>query len=427
MNNSRHFLTESYFKNVRDEIKARAAVIKANVDALAEEALDSVDKLQTITLSNLESLNKNFDKKFEIFQEPSAVLLKNVKIDTLDYNYEEIFKNFEKNDNYRKDLLKYEKKYEAVLKQYSFEASNWLPNLRVFGKLVDNRFKIESNSLDLEVKENIKVASMCLVGDQIFTIENKKTRILKVYSKEFIFLRESKILEDSMYRLSAHLTLASDHLDSIFVCDAADSTIYLLNKELSFIVKCIGKRGSIDGCFKAPQDIKFHSNTIFVLDTGNFKIQKFDIDGVFIESHQLFRKGDSIGVLENANCLEISEMQFIAVNAPDSGIHLYDFEMNLKLVIEQLDVKCMTLVRNYLFVLTHHGIIICYQIFPSFSKKFYHQVVFSRELKDFKTSSTAMLWIEDRLYISFPKESKMVVINSLSSTQPPGGVLINSN
>ena len=145
-------------------------------------------------------------------------------------------------------------------------------------------------------------------------------------------MRESKILEDSIYRIPPNLTLASANLDSVYVCDTAYSTVYLLNKELTFIVKQIGNMGSVPGYFINPNDIYFYSNSIFVLDSGNSRIQKFHLDGVFIEAMQLFKNEESNELFENSKNLAIGE-DIIAVNAPDKVIHIYSMDLNLGLII----------------------------------------------------------------------------------------------
>ena len=419
LNSNRSLLTENYFSKIRTEIKSRINEIKSEIDTQAEIIFDSIDKLEIETKNNLESLQENFNEKLDNFRESSITLIRQVSSSSKEEEIDLVWKHFETNFKNKKTLLKYENKFNTVLNQYCFESNHWLPSVNIFGNIIDNRFRIrkkKEEKLDLEIKDGLKINSMCLCGDEIICNESKRTRILKVYDKNFIFLRESKLLvDDSMHRLSPNnLSLASDNIDSVYVCDAADSTIYLLNKELSFIVKQIGSMGNLNGHFVSPNDISFHSELIYVLDTGNCRIQKFHYDGVFHESRQLFSNTESNEILENSKNLSISE-NVVAVNAPDKGIYIYDAtSLELGLIIKQLDVETIEFVRSYLFAHTKQGLLICYQIYASTGTKYHFQTILSRQLKSFKQTSSAMLWFNNSLMISFQKENKVAILNSLT-------------
>ncbi len=409
--NSRFLSTADYFQTIRNDVKSRVQAIKYYIDELSEQLFATIDQLQVETLSKLEKLNNKLSEKIDIYQELSTVLLKDVNNETL--NYDSIFQNFEINDKHKQELLKYENKFDSILKQYTFKANDWLPNVHSFGQIVNNSFKISNKSsenLKIEFEKNIKIDSMCLLDDEIYTVENKKTRLLKVYDKNFVFIRESKILEDSMYRLSPNLSLTSDNIEAIFVCDSADSTVYELNKQLNLIWRCIGKMGSQDGSFKSPNDICFFSNNLFVLDSGNCRIQMFSIDGDLIGGYHLLKSSRN-ELLESTKNLAISE-GLVAVNSPKNGIYMFASNMDLKLVIEQKDVTTMCFVHNYLFAHTQQCLLICYQIFTSQSSKFYYQIVFSNTLPNFKHRSASMLLIDKTsICISFPKDNQVAIIH----------------
>ena len=154
-------LTEDYFTKDRTDIKMRVIEIKSHIDELAEQVLKSVDKLQIQTLTNLSCLEQNFNDKLDSFRDSSTMLVRHISIEenAAAVDYDSIWKYFENNFKSRKELVKYEQKFQKVLKQYSFKPNKWEANgYHIIGNLVDNRFKISKNEdevLDLEIKENM--------------------------------------------------------------------------------------------------------------------------------------------------------------------------------------------------------------------------------------------------------------------------------
>lgn len=83
------------------------------------------------------------------------------------------------------------------------------------------------------------------------------------------------------------------------------------------VVKRIGKRGKELGELNLPMDIALGAdNRLYVLDTGNFRVQVFDVDGAVISSWG--KAGDGLGLfglprsiaLDRQNNVYVSDAQF---------------------------------------------------------------------------------------------------------------------
>jgi len=76
--------------------------------------------------------------------------------------------------------------------------------------------------------------------------------------------------------------------DRLYVTDLKHQQVQVLDKQSGNLLFSIGKAGSKEGEFVFPTNLAIgkdrHQPVLFVTDTGNFRIQKFTLDGKFIHS-----------------------------------------------------------------------------------------------------------------------------------------------
>ena len=73
--------------------------------------------------------------------------------------------------------------------------------------------------------------------------------------------------------------------DRIYISDLKHHEIQVLNKQSGALLFKIGKAGSKDGEFVYPTNLAIgHDQHLYVADTGNFRIEKFTLDGKFVRS-----------------------------------------------------------------------------------------------------------------------------------------------
>ncbi len=63
----------------------------------------------------------------------------------------------------------------------------------------------------------------------------------------------------------------------IFVADSGNNRIQIFDLDGSY-VSTFGSKGSSNGFFNCPHDIKIYKNKIYVADSDNYRIQIFDLD-----------------------------------------------------------------------------------------------------------------------------------------------------
>ncbi|SVD34993.1 uncharacterized protein METZ01_LOCUS387847, partial [marine metagenome] len=78
----------------------------------------------------------------------------------------------------------------------------------------------------------------------------------------------------------------------IFVTDSGNNRIQVFDLAGNFI-STFGSKGPSDGKFKCPHDIKIYKNKIYVADSDNYRIQIFDLDGSYVSSFGSRDKFDS--------------------------------------------------------------------------------------------------------------------------------------
>jgi DNA-binding beta-propeller fold protein YncE len=119
----------------------------------------------------------------------------------------------------------------------------------------------------------------------------------------------------------------------IYVVDAKKHHVNLYSlKDYSYL-RTIGKRGEGEGEFNFPTNIAIDKEgRIYVVDTGNFRVQIFDSDGRFIKS--IGKLGDTPGSLARPKGIAIdSEGHIYVVDAAFQNFQIFDFEGNILLFV----------------------------------------------------------------------------------------------
>lgn len=84
--------------------------------------------------------------------------------------------------------------------------------------------------------------------------------------------------------------------DKLFVVDIKDHEIEVLNKHSGVLLYKIGKPGTAEAEFAHPTNIKLGpDNHLYISDTSNARVQKFTLDGRYVQSFGSI--GDNIGEL----------------------------------------------------------------------------------------------------------------------------------
>ena len=74
----------------------------------------------------------------------------------------------------------------------------------------------------------------------------------------------------------------------VFVVDTGNNRVQLFSVVGVFSMEW-GTEGSGEGQFRSPTDIDVHGNTVYVVDEGNNRIQRFNARGKFLGSWSINR------------------------------------------------------------------------------------------------------------------------------------------
>jgi len=126
-----------------------------------------------------------------------------------------------------------------------------------------------------------------------------------------------------------------DHFGGrIAVTDFGRDCVYLMNESLK-ILKTFGSAGSGEGLFHGPQGVCFDpAGRLYVVDSGNHRVQKFDGDGKFILSFG--RQGKYEGELDKpSDCAADRERVYVA-DTGNNRVAVFDDSGNF---LENLSVE----------------------------------------------------------------------------------------
>ncbi len=119
----------------------------------------------------------------------------------------------------------------------------------------------------------------------------------------------------------------------LYVVDSRKHVIMVYSLGQYRLVKTIGSRGNEDGKFNFPTNIAVDpAGNIYVVDTGNFRVQVFDAEGNF---KRVFGKlGDAPGSLARPKGIGLdSEGHIYVVDAAFQNFQIFDQEGNILLFV----------------------------------------------------------------------------------------------
>lgn len=128
-------------------------------------------------------------------------------------------------------------------------------------------------------------------------------------------------------------------LNRLFVTDLKHHMIHVLDKKTGKTLKQIGSVGSKDGEFFYPTNLAIGSDLhLYVTDTGNFRVQKFTLDGKFVKRFGSI--GSGLGKFARPKGLTLDKNgNLYVVDAAFENIQLIDDEGKLLLFFGQAGDK----------------------------------------------------------------------------------------
>lgn len=109
---------------------------------------------------------------------------------------------------------------------------------------------------------------------QVYVADSTRNGILRLTSD----LRSAELVAVFPRSRIAGIALSGDHL---FAVDAENHCVRCLDRRTGRERFRFGSRGTQPGCFNFPTDVAATGDQLFVLDTLNFRVQVFDLNGHF--------------------------------------------------------------------------------------------------------------------------------------------------
>ena len=177
--------------------------------------------------------------------------------------------------------------------------------------------------------------------ENIYVVDQRNNRI-QVLDRRGRFLREWGGRGFTPRYFDTPSAIATDRKTSrLYVVDTLNHRIQVFDPDGSLsmtgpdgksITNPIGRLGSRNGDFNRPMDVAVDKKgNIFVADTGNNRIQKFDPSGNFLQEWGKFAKRRGVE-LNNPVSLAYSEEGFgyiFVLNSPECKVQKFDIDGNL--------------------------------------------------------------------------------------------------
>ncbi len=154
-------------------------------------------------------------------------------------------------------------------------------------------------------------------GPTIYVVDSGNNRVVKLSSSWKVagIINESGKEGSGDGELKAPQGIHIDAKNRIWVADTGNNRIQRFNSSLAFVSK-FGTEGSGDGQLKSPTAIAADfQERLWVADSGNNRAQKFDLDGNYLD--QLGEKGAGKGQLEAPHAVALPAAQKVLLL--DSG------------------------------------------------------------------------------------------------------------
>lgn len=112
--------------------------------------------------------------------------------------------------------------------------------------------------------------------------------------------------------------------DRIYVCDMSKNMVLRLDRQSGEVRATIGQIGTKEGeLYKPTHVVVDKDGNLFVNDAFNFRVQKFNADGVFIKSYGFL--GDSLGAFARPKGLDVDrEGHLYVADAAFENVQIFD-------------------------------------------------------------------------------------------------------
>jgi hypothetical protein len=294
----------------------------------------------------------------------------------------------------------------------SFEASSWEPDQECIGHLsgdlmLGHTFQRRTPLL-YNLKKKMRMPSgMCTLSDNRLLICDTKSAELVQMDTNFDIVSRIKTIGSKV--LLQPTSVCTDEVDNVYITDSTNSLIINCDVNFKMIKHVVGTPGRGKLQFDCPKDICFFNDWVFVLETGNKRVQVLTPDCQFEKFIYLYTKpySEDAADLMASPCKIAVSANTVAVIDEWRYIRLYTFEGSLKQVIDISNagyVQSLCFVNFYLFAHSSNGRLFCFTNIDSSD----WQELFDRSINDCREYSDRIAYFNKKLVISFGYDRSLV-------------------
>ena len=242
--------------------------------------------------------------------------------------------------------------------------------------------------------------------------ENKIISVYDVFSLNKKIFKQEREFET---RLNGPFGICMNSASNLFICDSLNDRVVVVDAKQKSVLHVFGKSGSQPGEFDAACDICHFNGSIYVLDSGNKRIQEFSFDGTYKREIKLHKRG--IEKLNNKGFIRVfltNPVRFeinkdaIAVVDNFKELYIYAFDGKIMQIID--DVRNMCFLNTNLFTCSSDGILKCYEKEVVDSTKVYYSVLYMRLIETLKMHVSFMKAIHGHLMFSLNDSKRNLMI-----------------
>jgi len=201
--------------------------------------------------------------------------------------------------------------------------------------------------LDIEHRIKRRIKPTKEMGGKLvnITLDSKTSKAYIVdmgKSRMLVYSKRNKRFK-AYYKFGTPIDVAV-YQNKVYILDKKDTTVKIWNNKLTELLATVGKAGHGDGEFFKPSGITVDNHGfLYVADTGNSRVQKFDPKGKFLIS--IGKLGDTPGCFVRPKGVAVDHTGNIYVtDAMLENVQLFDPNGKLllyfgKLPVKELDLK----------------------------------------------------------------------------------------
>ena len=256
------------------------------------------------------------------------------------------------------------------------------------------------------------------IGDKDLIMTDNVNNEIIILNSELQIVKQIKKVGDVSF--SSPFGIASDDKDTVYVCDGGNHRVLVFNKAFSRVKKIIGKKGKLNGEFNFPLGICFYNGLLYVSDHDNRRVQVFTQNGdhtkeirllknplkknMFVKDQDLINSPWCLGVVDNT----------IAVLDFCENIYIYNFEGQLRYVIQDTSINSICILDGYLYTHGNNGSFSCYEKSKKKYEQHQYELVYRHHYDSLEAYSAFMTNFNNNLAVTFGEKKFIALISKTS-------------